>query len=416
MKEAALSRWLYALGTVMLAGTAAHGQRADLPVPELVAAALDNHPTVLAASARLDAARAQADMLRAGPHEITVEGGYARRSIEMEGRFGEFDATISRPIRLPGKAALDRRAGGLVIDAARNRLADARHAMALTLGRLWYDWLTATALARTDAEAVANLEQARAGVSRQIALRDAAPLDGDRAGSALAMAKAQLAESRARAAAARAVLAASFPELPLPVDPPALAEPTARADGLPALRDRVVAESHAIAAARAEAGRHVVLADRARADRVADPSLGIRLFSERGGMEKGAGLVASIPIGGRHRAAAVDDAAAATRSVALELAATEREVEAEASAALSNARMLLDVWKEVAEAATQAEAVAGRTARGRALGAIDLADQLYAERQAREARRAEIAARGEALRAMLRLEVNAHVLWAAEAG
>ncbi|WP_136161269.1 TolC family protein [Sphingomonas flavalba] len=416
MRGSARLGWVGALSAVLLASAAAHGQRTDLPVPELVAAALDNHPTVLAAAARLDAARAQADMLRAGPHEITVEGGYARRSIEMEGRFGEFDATISRPIRLPGKAALDRRAGGLIVDVARNRLADVRHAMALTLGRQWYDWLTATALARTDAEAVANLEQALAAVSRQIALRDAAALDGERARSALALARAQMAESRARAAAARAVLAASFPELPLPVDPPVLAEPAAFADGLPALRDRAVTESHAIAAARAEAGRHAVLADRARADRVADPSLGIRLFSERGGMEKGAGLVASIPIGGRHRAAAVDDAAAAARSVALELTATEREVEAAASAALSNARMLLDVWRDIAEAAAQAQAVADRTVRGRALGAIDLADQLYAERQAREARRAEITARGEALRAMLRLEVDAHMLWAAQAG
>src|SRR3546814_2908300 len=84
-------------------------QRADLPPVEKVAEALDNHPSVAAARARVDAARADRDMLAKGSHEIAVAGSYVRRSVDREGGYDEFDATISRPFRLPGKAALDRR-------------------------------------------------------------------------------------------------------------------------------------------------------------------------------------------------------------------------------------------------------------------------------------------------------------------
>lgn len=387
-------------------------QRADLPPPELVATALDNHPTVLAATARLSAARAQADMLRAGPHEVTVTGSYLRRTVDVEGGYNEFDTTVSKPLRLPGKASLDRKAGAFGIDAAQNRMEDARHQTSLMLAGLWYDWLTAEALARTNAESVAGLERAMTAVKRRVELRDASPLDADQAASALALVKGQLADAQALAAAARVTLAATFPDLPLPLAAPALTEPQVSVQGFETLRDLVIERSHEIGAARAEADRQSVLARRAKADRVADPSLGVRLFSERGGMEKGAGIVASIPIGGRYRARAADEADAVARSAALEMSVVQREVEATANADLSNAKMRLAVWREVAEAGKRAQAVTERTARGYTLGAIDLADLLYAERQAQDTRRAEINARSEALRAILKLEIDSHVTWA----
>src|SRR3546814_7359485 len=91
-------------------------ERADLPPVEKVAEALDSHPSVAAARSRVDAARADRDMLAKGSHEIAVAGSYVRRSVDREGGYDEFDATISRPFRLPGKAALDREAGALGIE------------------------------------------------------------------------------------------------------------------------------------------------------------------------------------------------------------------------------------------------------------------------------------------------------------
>lgn len=398
---------------LLMAGAAAPALAGheDLPPEEYVIRALDAHPSVQAAAARLDAAKAQAAMLRVGTHEATIQGSFVRRSVQTEGDYNEFDTTILRPFRLPGKASLDKRAGNFGVDAAHNRMEDVRHQTSLSLASLWYDWLTASEQQRTDRASVDNLDRALAAVRRREQLKDAAALDSDQAASALALAKGQLADSVARASVARATLAATFPDLPLPVDPPALAMPHGLDTDFMALRQLVIERSHEIGAARADADKQATLARRARADRIADPSVGVRLFSERSGMEKGAGVVASIPLGGRYRARAADEAQAMAGSARMELGAVEREVAAMADADLSNARTRLAAWQELAEAVKRAEAVTQRSDRGYKLGATDLSDLLYAQRQAQDARRAEINARSEALRAILKLEIDAHVIW-----
>lgn len=388
------------------------GQHPDLPPPELVAQALDNHPAVEAAEARVEAARAQAGMLAVGPHEVTVQGGYLRRSVNGEGGFNEFDTTVTRAFRLPGKASLDRKAGDFGVEAAKNRAEDVRHQTALLLAGFWYDWMTASALSRNDAATVANLERALAAVRRRLELREASDLDVDQAAAALALAQGQLAQSRATAAEARVKLAAQFPDLPLPVEAPDMVSPHDLPQNFEELRALVIARSHEIGAARAEAERMSATAQRSKAEKTPDPSFGFRLFSERGGAEKGLGLVASIPLGGRYRARATDEAVAMASSAKLEHGVVVREVQVMADADLSNANTRLVVWEQVREARIRAESVSERAGKGYALGAIDLADLLFAERQANDARRAEISARADAGRAIVKLEIDSHTIWA----
>jgi outer membrane protein TolC len=404
------------LGSALLmarSGAAQDRQHQDLPPSELVGQALDNHPAVKAAEARVAAARAQAGMLVAGPHEVTVQGSYLRRDVNNEGGFDEFDTTVTRPFRLPGKAGLDRKAGDLGVEAAQNRMEDVRHQTALLLAEHWYDWMTASALARNEAATVANLERAVAAVKRRAALRDASDLDVDQAAAAVALAQGQLAQSQATAAEARVKLAAQFPDVPLPAEAPDMANPHDLPQNFEELRALVIARSHEIAAARAEAAKQGVTAQRVKAERTPDPSFGFRLFSERGGAEKGVGLVASLPLGGRYRSHAADEAAAMASSARLEQGVIEREVQVMADADLSNARTRLVVWEQVREARTRAESMSERTGKGYSLGAIDLADLLYAERQANDARRAEIGARADAGRAIMKLEIDSHSIWTA---
>lgn len=412
MKSFMLAVLLGVAPLAMWPAAAQDRQHADLPPLELVASALDNHPAVKAAGARLAAAQAQAGMLAAGTHEVTVQGSYLRRTVNNEGGFNEFDATVMRPFRLPGKANLDRKAGDLGVEAAQNRMEDVRHQTALLLAGLWYDWMTASALARNDEAMVANLERAVAAVKRRADLRDASDLDVDQAAAALALAQGQLAQSRALAAEARVKLAAQFPDLPLPVAAPEMVSPHDLPQNFEALRALVIERSHEIGAARAEAERQSVTAKRVKADRMADPSFGFRLFSERDGAEKGVGLVASLPLGGRHRSRAADEAEAMASSAQLELGVVERDVQVMADADLSNARTRLIVWEQVKEARSRADSTSERTKKGYQLGAIDLSDLLYAERQANEARRAEIAARADAGKAIVKLEIDSHTIWA----
>ncbi|MEZ0495730.1 TolC family protein [Sphingomonas sp. IW22] len=399
---------LVAASMPALAQTAPAG---DLPPPELVNRALDAQPGVQAAEARVDAARAEGDALRRGDHEIMAQGTLSRRRVDGDGDYTEYDTTISRAFRLPGKARLDRRAGELGVDVARNNMEDARHQAALTLATLWYDWLTAGELYRNAGALVANQRELSRTTRRRVDLRDAAQLDLDQAEAALAMAEAQQADAAAQRDRARALLAARFPDLPLPPEPPRLADPALPGEGLERLQTLIVERSHEIGAAVGTAERQAVLARRARRDRFADPSLGLRLFSERGGQEQGAGLFASLPLGGGHRRALADQAAAEAGAAEAERLSVERLVAGNAAADAAEFRSRLLAWEASRAAVRRAEASAALSGRGQQLGAIDLADRLYAERQANEARADEIAARAAAARLLLKLRIDAHVLW-----
>ena len=147
---------------------------------------------------------------------------------------------------------------------------------ALRLAQWWWDWLGAAAQARVDAQAVANAEALLATVRRRMTLRDASALEGDQAEAALGMARATAAQSAGAEKVARARLAAQFPSLALPATAPDMPVPDASPALLKRLHDHILGRSHEILAAEALARQADASAARARADRIADPSLGFR--------------------------------------------------------------------------------------------------------------------------------------------
>lgn len=388
--------------------------QSPLPPEPAVQNALDADPTVLAAESRVDAARAEARGLRAGQHELTFTGSVVRRSVDREGDYQEYDATLSRAFRLPGKARLDRQVGELGVSAWENRAEDARHQAALLLNDLWWDWLGASAEALVDAQSVANYEAGLAAVRRRVDLRDAAQVEADQAEAALADARALAAQSRGRAELARTRLAVRFPGLPLPVDAPEIEQPALPLAGLETLAEQVIARSHEIKAAEAEAARIASLAERARRDRLADPSLGVRLFSERDGAERGAGLVFSMPIGGGARSATADRVASEAQAAAADLALVKLDVQEMAQGDVTRLRSTFASWERAREALNAQVAALQKLRRGHQLGAIDLADVLQGERLAHAAFRTEALARAEAHRALARLQIDSHNLWISE--
>lgn len=384
---------------------------AGLPDEAAVQTALDDHPSVMAARARVEAARANAQALKSGPHEVTVSGSYTRRDVDLEGRYNEFDATVMRPFRLPGKKRLDKQAGEYGLIAAENRAEDVKHQAATLLAELWWGWLGNAEEARVDAQAVKNYETMLAAVKRRMQLRDAAQLDVDQAEAALGAARLAAEQSKGRTEFAHARLSAQYPSLPLPVEAPELTLPTVPEDGFAALRDMVIARSHEIAAADAEADRVKTLAERTRRDRIADPSLGFRVFSERDGMEKGVGLIASIPLGGGHRSALADRAEREAQAVSAEAGAVRFDVREMADTGFASANAAWRSWKRSREGMKAQVNGLTKMRRGHDLGAFDLSDLLLVERMTHDAFRSEVQARQEALLAITKLRIDSHTLW-----
>lgn len=382
-----------------------------LPDAAAVAGALSDHPSVVAARERVDAARASASARAVGPHEFTVSGSYNRRTVEREGTYDEFDTQLTRAVRLPGKARLDRQIGVHQVDAAENMAEDVRHQAALLLAGYWWDWLGAAAEADVDRQAVGNFQQALAAVMRRVELGDAPQLEADQARAALGAARIRAEQSAGRSDLARARLEAQFPSLPLPVTAPAIPSPAIDDAALAAWRDLVIANSHEIAAAEAEARRAAVYADRLRLERVADPSFGVRLFSERDGNERGAGLVFSMPLGGRHRSALADQAGSDAAAALAEERLARFDVEETASADLAEARFRIAAWERARESLEAQMEVLVKLRRGNQLGETGLADLLLGERMVHDAFSAEVQALAEAQRAITKLRIDAHELW-----
>lgn len=384
----------------------------DLPPANEVRAALEAYPAVMAADARVDAARGAGDALRAGPHEVTLQGTLSNRRVDLEGRdYREYDATLSRAVRLPGKASLDRKAAGLGVEVAINRAEDARHQAALALAELWYRWLGASARHRNALATQGNLEQAARAIDRRVALRDAAVLDADQAAAAVASAALRVGEAVATRDRARAELAATFPELALPSEAPDLAVAETYETALASLAADAVTKSHDITAADRTSDRESALARRAKLDRLPDPTLGLRSFQERGGQEKGVGVFLSVPFGGGYRRGLAEEAAGTARAATFEAANVRREVEAHSAGDLAETRARLAAWRAARAAVVRSDAAAIKTARGQDLGVVDLADRLYADRLAYEARAAEIDARTAAALAVTKMRIDAHALW-----
>lgn len=387
-----------------------------LPPAELVARALSQHPDVLAADARIAAAEAAARGADAGPYEFEITGGHARRQVRGDRTYSDFDASLTRGVRLPGKRAMDRRAGVLGVEVAAKQRAETWHQTALVLLDHWYDWLGAAAEVKVQATTVAGHEHEVAGLRRRLELKDASALEVDQGVLALEGARAALASAQSRADSAKARLDMLFPDMPFPAVAPDVPEPALSADQAAGWRDLIVAHDHGVEAAAAEVDRVKALADRARKDRMPDPNLGVRLFSERGGAEWGGGVTASIPIGGGRRAAAADEQTALSRAAVAALASANATNRADAEASRITALNAIRVLQAQRAALDSAREAARRLRVGYENGASDLSELLYAERQASEAARAEILQRTEASRAVTRMRVDAHLLWAEDGG
>jgi len=385
-----------------------------LPPAEAVERALDEHPSVTAAYARLEAARARADGLSRGNYEFTVQGSYTRRDVNGGAAFDEYDTQLSRPIRLPGKARLDRAIGTHGTEVAENVAEDARHEAALLLAAHWFDWLSASSQARVDRAAVENYEAALAALERRKEMRDASQLDVDQAQAALAEARRAQEQSTGLAALARTRLETHFPGLAVPEQAPEIPLPEIVDARLSQLADLVVVNSHMIAAAEAESERMASVADRAQADRIADPTVGLRLFSEFGGLERGAGVVVSMPLGGAHRRTVANAASADASAARADEQLARYEVSETARADMTEARFRIAVWQRSRDSVTAQMAALEKLRRGNQLGEIGLADLLLGERMVHDAFRIETAARADAMRAITKLRIDAHDLWLAD--
>jgi outer membrane protein TolC len=388
---------------------------ADLPTTEQALAAIDQDPAVVQARRAVQAATHGAAMRAAGSYEWTVGVTGQRRRIDGSGNTTEWSAHGERPIRIGGKAALDRDIGEAGLRQAGAELAAARQGAAHALVDQWLDWLAAGQSRARLQQQVGFAETSLKAVETRRQAGDASLLEVGVAQGDVAEARRQVSLAAAAQTRAQASLRVRYPLLSLlpllPLTEPQLSEPLALERTEAEWRQRILAVSGRVRAAQEAFRKAEITAARARADRIPDPTLGVFTASEAFRRERVVGLSLSIPLGGTYRAQAALEAEQQAEMARAVVDRETREIEVEVVTHVAEAVSSLERWRLAEEATAAAGDAARLTQRAYTLGEADLQTLLLVHRQSLDAVTAAASARADALRARYRLLIDAQLLW-----
>jgi len=381
----------------------------DLPPAELARAAIEQEPSVVKARHALEAAGHAGRRIAASPYEWSVGIDGQRRRYDTGGNSNEWAARIERPIRIGGKAELDQGLGDATERIGRAELAEARLEAARALADLWIDWLAAIQARELAKEQLGFAESSASAVAGRRRAGDASLLDLNAAQADAAEARRQFDAAQAQEAKAILRLRSRFPSLMM--EPRSLSEPAELELDEVQWRERVLAESDTLRIMQESLKRAELTADRARADRIPDPTVGIYTASEARRSERIVGVSVSIPLGGTYRKETMQEALKQVDVTRAELERQRKEIDLATAETINDARTALRRWRLAEQSAQMARENARLGQRGYSLGEGDLQSLLLLRRQSVDAAGASLSSRIEALKARNLLLVDAHLIW-----
>lgn len=386
---------------------------ADLPATPIARQVLDADARVANARAALNAARIEGEVTALGAHEFQARAARQQRKISNGPDYAEWTASLERPIRWPGKAALDQKLGEFTVAEAEARYGDALHQASRDLLNLWMDSIGAISANDIIVAQRGSAQENLAAVEKRFRAGDAAKLDVNLAQAELADLARAASEHATQGAAAKARLQGRFPSIT--PERPKLSQPQPLNGDTAFWQQATFMHSHELRIPEAQLARAQAAAERARAERMPDPTVGAYFVSEIGGKEKIVGASVSIPLPGKRRSLLAHQAFATVETARLELDAKRRALETEIAANVSLARGSYETWVAANQAASASNENVRLIQRAYQLGEADLQAVLQARRLALAAALTAHQARVTALRAYYLLLVDAHMIWDMEA-
>ncbi|GAB1234693.1 TolC family protein [Ferrigenium sp. UT5] len=404
-----------ATACLCLAASFSHAE-ADLPPHDQVDRALDEHVLVLNAQAGMQIAQSEQRRRDTGDYEFTLQGGTYRDRLQegnVQNDSRDWEIAIERPLRLPNKVWIDSDIGAAALARGQHALGDARHEVSRQLLRLWFTWQREQAQLLQWQAQLDLLQQQAAITEKRIKAGDVPRMELNQVNAAAAMSAVSMRQAKLRAALAADELKRQFPALSLP-ETVTLVEPQAITQPLTYWHDIMLNHNHEIGLAMAEADFQRRLAARASADRLPDPTVGLKYTSQLDSKQRIAGVYVSIPLGYSARSANADSAQAQARIATDQAQALQRKVEGDIYHAYTHAVSSYEIWQQASAAASALRHNADLVARAYSLGENSLDATLLSRRQALEATLAETLARQDANESRYRLLLDAHSLWSSD--
>lgn len=383
----------------------------DLPPHDQVNTALDNHINVMNAETGVRIEEVNQRKWDSGNYEFNLRAGSSQRQIANTGqKLKEWDVTLERPLRLINKVFIDSDIGEEVVARANFALGDARHEAGRTLLHLWFNWQREEMQVTQWQQQVENLSQQALTTDKRLKAGDAPRMELSQANAAVAQATVSLQQAKMRAELAGNELARQFPSITLPVQL-STAKPQPIPENLEYWKQTIIGDNHELEMVRSERRIQQMLAQRSRADRIPDPTIGIRYSNEMGGNEKVTGVILSIPISFGLRSANAENAEYQAQIAGDRENAVRRRLEGDIYAAYMQAINSYQIWLQASEAAASIRQNADLVARAYSLGESSLSETLTARRLALESTLSENLMRLDANEARYRLQLDAHQLW-----
>lgn len=383
----------------------------DLPPHSLVDTALDSHIDVLNAETGIRIEQTNQRRWESGNYEFNVRAGTAQRRTTVPGqKIKEWDVAIERPLRLINKVLLDDDIGAEGVVRATHALGDARHESGRTLLHLWFNWQREQMQVLQWQQQVDILKQQALTTEKRLKAGDAPRMELSQASAAVAQATVSLQQARMRAELAGNELTRQFPAIVLPAQP-ASSEPSPIGENLEYWKRLILDHNHELEMVRSERRFQQMLAERSRAERIPDPTIGVRYSNELAGSENVTGVYLSIPLSFGLRGTHAENAEQQAEIAGNRESAVQRRLEADIYAAHTQAIHSYQIWQQAKEAADSIRQNAELATRAYSLGESSLFETLTARRLGLESALAENLARLDANEARYRLLLDAHQLW-----
>ena len=386
--------------------------RPDLPPASQVEAALNDSLQVLNAASGLKMEQANQRKWNSGSYEFSLRAGSSQRRIVNTGqKLKEWDVALERPLRLFNKVSIDEHIGEASVARAEFTLGDAHHEAGRSLLKLWFNWQREQAQATLWRNQVSILKQQAEMAAKRVKAGDAPRLELNLAQSAAAQASVTWHQAQLRAQLAGNDLSRLFPVISLP-DNLQLATPQAIEHDLAFWKSRILDDNHELGMVKEQNHVQQLLAERSLADRIPDPTVGLRYANEMGGNERIAGVYVIVPFSAGHRSAIADSVAQQAAMTADQEAFVRRRLESDSYATHTQAIRNFETWQQAQVAAQSIRNNAELVSKAYRLGESSLSDSLTAHRLALESSLSESLAQLDANEARYRLLLDAHQLWA----
>lgn len=403
-----------ALSAFVVSAYGAETSYPDLPPHDQVDAALANHINVLNAETGVKVEQVNQRKWDSGSYEFNLRAGSAKRLVGNTGpKLNEWDVAVERPLRLINKVMIDGDIGEEVVIRANHVLGDARHEAGRSLLRLWFNWQRERMQVAVWQQQVDILKHQAETTAKRLIAGDAPRMEMSQANAAVSQASVSLQQAKMRAELAGNELTRQFPNIILPARLTA-PEPQSIPEDFDYWKETILQHNHELEMVRSERRIQQLLAKRSRADRLPDPTVGVRYSNEMGGNEKVTGMYISIPISFGYRSANAENAEYQAQIAGDRENAVRRRLDADIYAAHMQALSGYQIWAQAKAASDSIRQNAELVTRAYSLGEISLTETLTARRLALESALSESLARLDANEAHYRLLLDAHKLWTSD--